>query len=97
MCSDQGITGESLEPPTAICTPSWQMGATVEDTRLGPREQQVLKYLVDGLSYKEIAGELGITNNTVGTCVQRIYEKLQVRSCREIISYYRGAGHDRNG
>ena len=34
------------------------MGATVEDTRLGPREQQVLKYLVDGLSYKEIAGEL---------------------------------------
>jgi DNA-binding NarL/FixJ family response regulator len=73
------------------------MGATAEDTRLGPRVQQVLKYLVDGLSYKEIAGELGITNNTEGTYVQHSYEKLQVRSRREIISYYRGAGDDRNG
>jgi DNA-binding NarL/FixJ family response regulator len=69
----------------------------VEDARLGPREQQVLKFLVDGLSYKEIAGELGITSNTVGTYVRRIYEKLHVRSRREIVSYYRGAGDDRNG
>jgi len=70
-------------------------GAAVEDTRLGPREQQVLKLLVDGLSYKEIAAELGITSNTVGTYVQRIYEKLHVRSRREIIAYYRGDGSDR--
>jgi DNA-binding NarL/FixJ family response regulator len=72
-------------------------GAAVEDAGLGPREQQVLKFLVDGLSYKEIAGELGITSNTVGTYVQRIYEKLHVRSRREIISYCRGDGDDRNG
>jgi DNA-binding NarL/FixJ family response regulator len=64
-------------------------GATVEDARLGPREQQVLKFLVDGLSYKEIAGELGITSNTVATYVRRIYEKLHVRSRREIISFCR--------
>jgi DNA-binding NarL/FixJ family response regulator len=72
-------------------------GATVDDARLGPREQQVLKLLVDGLAYKEIAGELGITTNTVGTYVRRIYEKLHVRSRREIISYFRSAGDDRNG
>ena len=71
--------------------------AAVEDAGLGPREQQVLKFLVDGLSYKEIAGELGITSNTVGTHVQRIYEKLHVRSRREIIACYRGAGENRNG
>jgi DNA-binding NarL/FixJ family response regulator len=70
-------------------------GAAVEDVGLGPREQQVLKSLVDGLSYKEIAGELGITSNTVGTYVQRIYEKLHVRSRREIIAYYRGDGSER--
>jgi DNA-binding NarL/FixJ family response regulator len=64
-------------------------GAAVEDTRLGPREQQVLKFLVRGLSYKEIAGELGITSNTVATYVRRIYEKLHVRSRREIIAYCR--------
>ena len=65
-------------------------GAAVEDAALGPREQQVLKFLVDGLSYKEIAGELGITSNTVGTYVRRIYEKLHVRSRREIVVFYKG-------
>jgi DNA-binding CsgD family transcriptional regulator len=47
---------------------------------------------VEGLSYKEIAGELDIKTATVGTYVQRIYEKLHVRGRREIIAYYRGAG-----
>jgi DNA-binding NarL/FixJ family response regulator len=70
-------------------------GSALEDAGLGPREQQVLKCLVDGLSYKEIAGELGITSNTVGTYVRRIYEKLHVRSRREIIAYYKDSGDDR--
>jgi len=64
----------------------------MEEARLGPREQQVLKLLMDGLIYKEIADELGISTNTVGTYIRRIYEKLHVNSRREIISYYRGAG-----
>jgi DNA-binding NarL/FixJ family response regulator len=72
-------------------------GVPVEDAGLGPREQQVLEFLVDGLSYKEIADELGITSNTVGTYVQRIYEKLHVRSRREIVSYYRGVGDGQTG
>jgi DNA-binding NarL/FixJ family response regulator len=67
-------------------------GTPVEEARLGPREQQVLKLLMDGLIYKEIADELGISTNTVGTYIRRIYEKLHVNSRREIISYYRGAG-----
>jgi DNA-binding NarL/FixJ family response regulator len=70
-------------------------GSPLEDSRLGPREQQVLKSLVDGLTYKEIAFELGITTNTVATYVRRIYEKLHVRSRREIIAYYRGDGSER--
>jgi DNA-binding NarL/FixJ family response regulator len=53
---------------------------------LGPREQQVLDALVAGLSYKEIAAELDIAVSTVGTYVQRIYEKLHVRNRREIIA-----------
>jgi len=72
--------------------PSAVPSATVEEARLGPREQQVLDFLVAGLSYKEIASELGIKTPTVATYVQRIYEKLHVRSRREIIAFYRGAG-----
>ena len=53
---------------------------------LTPREQQVLELLVEGFSYKEIAQRLGISTSTVGTYVQRIYEKLHVSSRREIMA-----------
>jgi DNA-binding NarL/FixJ family response regulator len=56
------------------------------EASLGPREQQVLDFLVAGLAYKEIAAELGIGLSTVGTYVQRIYEKLHVRTRREVIA-----------
>jgi DNA-binding NarL/FixJ family response regulator len=58
------------------------------DAGLGAREQQVLDFLVAGLAYKEIASELGIGISTVGTYVQRIYEKLHVRTRREVIARY---------
>lgn len=62
---------------------------------LGPREKQVLDFLVEGLSYKEIADDIGISISTVATYVRRIYEKLHVRSRREIIAFYRGGGEGR--
>jgi DNA-binding NarL/FixJ family response regulator len=75
-------------------TPPPAVGMAREDATLGPREQQVLEFLMAGLSYKEIAGELSIKVSTVGTYVQRIYEKLHVRSRREIIARYRGNSGD---
>jgi DNA-binding NarL/FixJ family response regulator len=70
-------------------TPHPCPGVTLEENSLAPREQQVLRFLVDGLSYKEIAGELAITVSMVATYVRRIYEKLHVRSRREIIARYK--------
>lgn len=69
-------------PPPAV-------SVAVEDAALGVREQEILELLVAGLSYKEIAGELSIKVSTVGTYVQRIYDKLHVRSRREIIARYK--------
>lgn len=66
-------------------TPTNPPSASTEAS-LGPREQQVLDFLVAGLAYKEIAAELGIGLSTVGTYVQRIYEKLHVRTRREVIA-----------
>ena len=57
-----------------------------EEESLTSREQQVLELLVEGFSYKEIAQRLGISTSTVGTYVQRIYEKLHVSSRREIMA-----------
>lgn len=59
-----------------------------EEAGLAPREREVLDFLVAGLSYKEIAAELEISISSVSTYVQRIYEKLHVRTRREIIARY---------
>jgi len=56
------------------------------DESLAPREQQVLELLVKGYSHKEVSKELGISTSTVGTYVQRIYEKLHVSSRREMMA-----------
>ena len=61
-----------------------------EEPALGPREHQVLELLVAGFSYKEIANELGLKWQTVATYVQRIYEKLHVRTRRGVIAHYQG-------
>jgi DNA-binding NarL/FixJ family response regulator len=45
---------------------------------LTPREVEVLRLLVRGLSYKEIAQELVISRKTAGSHVEHIYAKLGV-------------------
>jgi len=46
---------------------------------LSPGELRVLRYLPTNLSRLEIAGELSVSLNTVGTHLRSIYAKLQVR------------------
>jgi LuxR family maltose regulon positive regulatory protein len=46
---------------------------------LSPGELRVLRYLPTNLSRPEIAGELSVSRNTVGTHIRSIYAKLQVR------------------
>ena len=52
---------------------------------LTAKEQQVIAAMVDGLSYKMIAGRLGITLETVRQHIKNIYRKLQVNSKGEVI------------
>lgn len=47
---------------------------------LTPRETEMLKYIASGLQTKEIAGQLGLSERTVGTHLRNIYAKLHVRS-----------------
>jgi len=56
------------------------------DGRLSDREVEVLRLLVAGRSYKEIAGGLGISVDTVRTHIRRIYGKLQVHSAPEAVA-----------
>ncbi len=56
--------------------------------RLGPRERRVLELLAQGASNKEIARELGISEGTVRTHLERLYRKLGVRSRTEAAAWY---------
>jgi DNA-binding CsgD family transcriptional regulator len=47
---------------------------------LSKRETEILSLLSRGLLYKEIAGTLGISINTVRTHLVSVYRKLRVRS-----------------
>lgn len=54
--------------------------------RLTPRELQVLEQLASGRTQKEIGRELAISSKTVGTHVEHILEKLQVRNRAQAIA-----------
>ena len=55
---------------------------------LSPREQTVLEHLAKGLTYKQIADQLGISIDTIRTYLRRIYEKLHVQSRTEAVARY---------
>lgn len=52
---------------------------------LSEREYEVLGLLARGYSYAEIATLLGISTQTVGTYVKRLYRKLEVSSRSEAV------------
>jgi DNA-binding NarL/FixJ family response regulator len=47
---------------------------------LTPRECDILRLMAEGLVKKEIGDALGISMHTVSTHLQRVYEKLHVRT-----------------
>jgi DNA-binding NarL/FixJ family response regulator len=51
------------------------------------KEQEVLKLLSDGLSYKMVADKLGVSYFTVNSHVKKIYEKLHVHSLGEAVAF----------
>ncbi len=55
------------------------------NTSLTLREHEILACLAQGMSYKMIAAECGITFNTVQTHLKRVYMKLNVNSATEAI------------
>jgi DNA-binding NarL/FixJ family response regulator len=65
-------------------------GAEADDplAELSDREQQVLRYLADGLTDREIATRLGISPRTVETHVGSILHKLGVRNRAQASRHY---------
>jgi DNA-binding NarL/FixJ family response regulator len=61
-------------------SPSDQTGSN-----LTPREQEIVHLLAKGFLYKEIAGQLSLSVETVRTHLHRIYDKLHVHTRTEAV------------
>jgi DNA-binding NarL/FixJ family response regulator len=60
-------------------------------SRLTPGEREFLSQLAQGYAYKEIAGRMDISIDTVRSYVRTVYEKLHVHSRTEaVVKFLRG-------
>jgi DNA-binding NarL/FixJ family response regulator len=57
-----------------------------EYIQLTEKEKEVLKHLVDGLSYKMIADKVTVSFHTIHSHIKNIYEKLHVNSKGEAVA-----------
>jgi len=82
--------GRFLPPPVARA-----LASRMPDSDLSSREQEVLRHLVEGMSNKEIAGLLGITEATVKCHVSTILMRLNVsdRTQAVVTALQRGLVH----
>jgi DNA-binding NarL/FixJ family response regulator len=62
---------------------------------LTPREEQVVALIADGLSNREVACELNLSENTVKKYVFRIFDKLGISSRVELVLYAMNHGTHR--
>ena len=69
-----------------ILTNFQQQPLHAEYIMLSEKEKEVLKHLVDGLSYKMIADKLNLSFHTIHSHIKNIYEKLHVNSKGEAVA-----------
>ena len=60
---------------------------------LSRREQEVVRCVAEGLSNREIAQRLGLTEHTVKNYLFRIFDKLGVSKRVEVVLYAYSAGN----
>jgi DNA-binding NarL/FixJ family response regulator len=77
--------GAPMSPLIARKVVQFFSKTTPTDYNLTPKELEVLRWLVEGLSYKLIAAELSLSIDTVRTHLKNIYEKLHVKSNTEAV------------
>ena len=65
------------------------------DEQLSAREEQLVRLLSEGRSYKEVAEQMGIRLDTVRSHIRNVYRKLQVHSAAAAVKRVLGRNNDR--
>ena len=72
----------------SVCQlPSMRVFAASGECLLTSREEQVVALVTDGLSNRDVANELGLSEHTVKKYLFRIFEKLGISSRVELVLY----------
>jgi DNA-binding NarL/FixJ family response regulator len=79
--------GAVMNPAIAAKVLDYFKPNEVENT-LTTKETEVLALLSQGLSYKMVADQMGISYSTVNSHTKNIYTKLHISSLGEAIAYY---------
>ncbi len=81
--------GSYMSPSIARKLSEFMSGATKTSShKLTPKQEQVMQCLIDGLSYKQIASELGLSIDTIRTHIKRIYLELHVSNKAAAVAKY---------
>jgi len=68
-------------------SPSLQVLTAAGEKLLTSREEQVVALVADGLSNRNVAAELGLSEHTVKKYLFRIFEKLGISNRVELVLY----------
>lgn len=72
------------QDPFATRTAEQSLTHSLDETNLSPREKQVVALLLQGMTLRQVAPELGLTQSTVATYSRTIYKKLGINSRAEL-------------
>jgi len=74
--------GSSMTPRVArrVLEMFSKLAPIQKDYGIAPRERELLELMVEGMTNKEIALQLGLSVHTIGAYIRNIYEKLQVNT-----------------
>jgi DNA-binding CsgD family transcriptional regulator len=79
--------------PTAPASPTFEVDrARLDAFGITPRELEILVLIAEGLSNREIAGRLFVSENTVKTHSSRLFEKLDARRRTQAVQIAKAAG-----
>jgi two-component system, NarL family, response regulator LiaR len=80
------------EVPVPASGPFVRDAAKVSELGITPRELEILEHIAGGMSTREIAAALFVSENTVKTHASRLFDKLSVSRRTQAVQVAKGLG-----